>query len=123
MVDAIVNLLAAALILVGSFFALVGALGIVRLPDLYSRSHAASKAGTLGSGLMLLAVAVVSEDGGVAARALAGIVFFILTAPVSAHLLMRAAYLAGYPLWEGSVVDDYAANTKGKARSDADIDR
>jgi multicomponent Na+:H+ antiporter subunit G len=97
--------LAALLILSGSFFALIGALGIVRLPDVYCRSHAASKAGTIGSGLAMLAVAVSAPEIYVATRAIAGLFFFLLTAPVAAHLLMRAAYKAKYPMWRGAFVD------------------
>jgi multicomponent Na+:H+ antiporter subunit G len=97
--------LAASLIVLGSLFALVGAIGIVRLPDVYSRSHAASKAGTIGSGLAMLAIAVSAPEIYVATRAIAGLLFFLLTAPVAAHLLMRAAYKAGYPMWSGAVVD------------------
>jgi multicomponent Na+:H+ antiporter subunit G len=97
--------LAAGLIVLGSLFALVGAIGIVRLPDVYSRSHAASKAGTIGSGLAMLAIAVSAPEIYVATRAIAGLLFFLLTAPVAAHLLMRAAYKAGYPMWSGAVVD------------------
>jgi multicomponent Na+:H+ antiporter subunit G len=97
--------LAAALIVLGSLFALVGAIGLVRLPDVYARSHAASKAGTIGSGLAMLAIAVAAPEIYVATRAIAGLLFFLLTAPVAAHLLMRAAYIAGYPMWGGAVVD------------------
>lgn len=84
------------LLVVGSGFALVAALGLLRLPDVYMRMHAASKAGTLGSGLMLMALALFSVELAVATRALAGVVFFLLTAPVSAHLLAKAAYAVGY---------------------------
>ena len=93
------------MILVGSFFALVGAIGLVRLPDVYTRSHASSKAGTIGSGFALLAVAIAAPETYVATRAIAGLMFILLTAPVSAHLLMRAAYKAGYALFDGAVVD------------------
>jgi multicomponent Na+:H+ antiporter subunit G len=85
------------LLLIGSaIFSLAAAIGILRLPDLYMRTHAASKAGTLGAGLALMAIALYSLDGSVALRAAAGFIFLLLTAPVSAHLLARAAYVAGY---------------------------
>ncbi len=108
MVDMIQNYLAGILILIGAGFSFVAALGILRLPDVYSRMHAASKAGTVGSGSMLLALAFVAPDSGTIMRALVGIIFFLLTAPISAHLLAKAAYLARYPLWEGSVADEMA---------------
>lgn len=85
----------ALLLLAGSIFAVVSAVGVVRLPDLYTRMHAASKAGVVGAGLILLAVALISADYAVVLRAILGIVFLVLTTPVSAHLLARAAYLSG----------------------------
>lgn len=91
-VDVLVGLLA----VIGGFFTFVAAVGVLRLDDLYMRMHAASKAGTLGSGVLLIALAVYSHETDVVLRALAGVVFFILTAPISAHLLARAAYLVGY---------------------------
>ncbi|TXI06972.1 MAG: monovalent cation/H(+) antiporter subunit G [Rhizobium sp.] len=94
------------LLLAGALFSLIAAIGIVRLPDLYSRMHAASKAGTVGSGLLLLAVGIFSHDLPILARALAGFVFFVLTAPISAHLLARAAHKAGYRLTPPSVRDE-----------------
>nr|WP_306265736.1 monovalent cation/H(+) antiporter subunit G [Pararhizobium sp. IMCC3301] len=83
-------------ILIGSGFAVIAAIGLVRLPDLYTRTHAASKAGTLGSGMMLLALAVFSQELDVVTRAIAAIIFFLLTTPISSHLLARSAYIVGY---------------------------
>ena len=96
MTVAILQYVAGILMLAGALFSFLAAVGILRLPDLYTRMHAASKAGTMGAGLLLAAVAFVSLDGAVILRAIAGFVFLLLTAPVSAHLLARAAYLAGY---------------------------
>jgi multicomponent Na+:H+ antiporter subunit G len=91
----VLQYLSAVLVVVGSLFAFLAALGLIRLPDLYTRMHAASKAGIVGAGFMLLGLAFVSLDAGVALRAILGIAFLLLTTPVSAHLLARAAYLAG----------------------------
>lgn len=106
MMATVLSILTAMLIVLGALFALVAAIGINRLPDLYTRMHAASKAGTVGSGLLLLAVGIYSGDIAVFSRALAGFFFFILTAPLSAHLLARAAHQLGYTLSTVSVVDD-----------------
>jgi multicomponent Na+:H+ antiporter subunit G len=100
------DIVAGVLILIGAGFALVAAIGILRLPDVYTRMHAASKAGTLGSGLMLLALAVLAGDFAVASRAIAGFVFFLLTAPVAAHLLAKAAYSAGHRQSPLAVADE-----------------
>ncbi|TPW26682.1 monovalent cation/H(+) antiporter subunit G [Pararhizobium mangrovi] len=106
MIEFVLSIVASILILVGAIFAFSAAVGLVRLPDLYTRMHAASKAGSVGSGLMLVAVAVYSQDLGIATRALAGVVFFLLTAPISAHLLAKAAHSVGYRLDKVSVYDD-----------------
>lgn len=100
------------LILTGACFTLVAAIGLLRLPDLYCRMHAASKAGTLGSGVMLIALAFYSDDISVASRAVAGVVFFLLTAPISAHLLAKAAYSVGYRLWGDSVLDEMGEHAR-----------
>ncbi|ODN68866.1 monovalent cation/H(+) antiporter subunit G [Methylobrevis pamukkalensis] len=93
----LLDILTGLLLLAGGVFAVAGALGLLRFPDVYTRMHAASKAGTLGSGFALVAVAVYAADLGVAIRAIAAVMFLMLTAPISAHLLARAALLAGYP--------------------------
>ena len=93
-------------IVIGAGFCLVAALGILRFPDLYTRMHSASKAGTLGAGVMLLAIAISSGAPDVVTRAIAGFLFLLLTAPIAAHLLARAAYVAGYPPWEGTQIDE-----------------
>ncbi|MDV4160231.1 monovalent cation/H(+) antiporter subunit G [Rhizobium leguminosarum] len=106
MIDYIVASITALLLLVGALFALAAAIGLVRLPDLYTRMHSASKAGTVGSGLLLLAAGLYSQDPAILARAVAGFIFFLLTAPVSAHLLAKAAHRSGYDLDGLSVRDD-----------------
>lgn len=106
MMDMILALLVAAMLLVGGVFTFLAALGVVRLPDVYTRMHAASKAGTVGSGLMLFAAGIHSLDAAIFARALAGFVFFILTAPIAAHLVAKAAHQAGYRLTRFTVLDE-----------------
>jgi len=101
-----IDIIAGILVLVGAAFALIAAIGVARMPDLYVRMHAATKAGTLGAGLILLALALHAEEVGVILRAVAGIFFLLLTAPIAAHLLGRAAYCTGVTLWKHSVRDD-----------------
>jgi multicomponent Na+:H+ antiporter subunit G len=98
MMDSLFEIVIAILLLGGSLLTLVAALGLFRLPDLFTRMHAASKAGTAGSGLLLLGVALQSEDAGVWIKCILTIVFFVLTAPVAAHLLAKAAVRAGVKL-------------------------
>ena len=95
MIIDLVTYLGGAVLLIGAVFTLLAAIGILRLPDLLTRMHAASKAGVVGGGLVLVAVALVSFDGSVAMRAFLGVVFLVLTTPVAAHLLARANIQAG----------------------------
>ncbi|QFT31572.1 monovalent cation/H(+) antiporter subunit G [Roseibium porphyridii] len=105
---AVVEIVTGLMLIVGASFALVASIGLLRLKDVYMRTHAASKAGTLGSGVMLLALAVDAGDLAVVTRAIAGVVFFLLTAPISAHLLAKAAYAAGYRPCADTKVDALA---------------
>lgn len=98
--------LEAGLLLVGTVFMLVAALGVLRLPDLLTRLHATTKAATLGTSLIMLAVALHFGEGAVVARALGVVLFLMLTAPVAAHVIGRAGYFVGTRLWEGTVKDE-----------------
>ncbi|MDP8905822.1 MAG: monovalent cation/H(+) antiporter subunit G [Chloroflexota bacterium] len=102
------DLLAAALMLLGTSLMLLAAVGVVRMPDLYTRMQTSTKAASLGSGTTLLAVALHFAELSVVVRALLAIAFIFLTAPISAHMIVRAAYFTGVPLWGRSVVDELA---------------
>lgn len=100
--------IASGLLLLGSFFVLVAAIGLVRMPDLLMRMHAATKAGTLGAGLMLLAVAVAFGETGITLRAIAAIAFLFLTAPVAAHVVGRAVLRTGQlTLWPKTRINEH----------------
>lgn len=98
--------ISAVFMLVGALLMLIGALGVLRLPDLYMRVSASTKASTLGVGFTLLSLAIHFSDLGITSRALATIGFVIVTAPVAAHLISRAAYFVGVPLWKETVMDE-----------------
>jgi multicomponent Na+:H+ antiporter subunit G len=100
------EVLSAILMIVGAVFMLLAGLGLIRMPDLFLRMSATTKAATLGATSMLLAIAVYFHDLGITSRAVATIVFLLLTAPVAAHMIGRAAYFGNVPLWENTVVDD-----------------
>jgi multicomponent Na+:H+ antiporter subunit G len=95
-----------ALLLIGAFFIFVAALGVLRLPDLFMRLHANTKSATLGVGCIMLGTAIYFGEISVTTRSLAVIAFLFITAPVGAHLLARAAYFSGIPLWEETISDD-----------------
>ena len=85
------EILAGILVLLGGGFAVIAALGMVRLPDVLTRMHASTKAGTLASSLILVAVAVHFGDLGTTAKCVAAILFLLLTAPLAAHMIGRAS--------------------------------
>ncbi len=108
-IDAGLTVLVGLLVLAGSLFYLLACLGLLRLPDTFTRLHAASMASTFGIGFLLLAVAFHAGDLSSVTRVAAAIVFLLLTAPVSAHLLGRAAYVSGVRPVKTTQRDDYAA--------------
>ena len=121
------DILTSALLILGATFMFLSAVGILRMPDLYTRMSATSKAASLGSGLMLVAVAVHFNSVMMTTRALAAILFIFLTVPVAAHVIGRAAYQFGVPLWHETRRDDlkgrYTADTfrlVGDLQSDLD---
>lgn len=103
-----IDIIAGILLLIGAAFSLIAGIGLIRLPDVYLRMHAATKAGTLGAGLVLVALAMHGQQLEVTARAVTGVLFLLFTAPVAAHLLGRAGYLSGSSLWSKTRFDDLA---------------
>ncbi len=89
----------------GAIFILLAAIGLVRMPDLYLRISVTTKAATLGIGLLLVCVAIYYAEMAITSRVLAIILFMMLTAPVGAHLIGRASYFIGIPLWKKSIFD------------------
>ena len=102
----IVEVISLLLFLIGSFLMFLAGLGLLRLPDVFLRMSAATKASTLGAGFILLGAALYFEDLGTISRAVATVFFLLLTGPVAAHRIARAAYIDGVHLWEGTVRDD-----------------
>jgi multicomponent Na+:H+ antiporter subunit G len=90
----------------GALFVLLAAVGIVRMPDLYLRISVTTKAATLGIGLILICAGLYFGALSIYTRVIAIIFFLFLTAPVGAHLIGRASYFVGTPLWKKSVMDD-----------------
>ncbi len=96
----------------GALFLFLGALGIARMPDLYNRMQAGTKATTLGNILTLGGLGIVRPDW--LPKILLIALFVLLTNPISSHALARAAHRAGVPLTGGSVRDDLAAREGGR---------
>jgi multicomponent Na+:H+ antiporter subunit G len=93
--DALVVVLAA----LATFFGGVAVVGVLRLPDLYTRAHAASKSDTLGAVLALGAVALTFGTGVTTAKAVFLLLFMFITNPTAAHAITRAAYDQGIEPW------------------------
>lgn len=87
--------------------AVISAIGIIRLPDVYTRSHAATKSSTLAVLLSLSGTFIYfwATENFISVRLLLGITFVFLTAPVSGHLLTRAAYRSNVKLANASTED------------------
>jgi multicomponent Na+:H+ antiporter subunit G len=143
----ILNVLIALTLAGGLFFMFVGALGVVRLPDVYTRSHAASKCVTLGIMGMLLALVIYTgaaaveptgkaqaeasremeiESGGggserttaaVTTKAMLVVVFVFVAAPIGSHTLARAAHRAGVKPWKGTLSDELAEDDHARAKA------
>lgn len=93
-------------ILTGTIFTLIAAIGILRMPDLLMRMHAATKAGTLGSGLTLIGVIIHFQKWNVTVEGILTILFILITAPIASHLLARAGYIRGIKLAKMTITDE-----------------
>mgnify|MGYP000165083817 CR=1 FL=1 len=100
------ELLVMLFILVGAFLMFLAGIGILRMPDLFLRMSSTAKAGTLGAGLIVLGAALYFNEFSLYTRAVAIIIFILITSPVAAHMIGRAAYFDGVPLWRGTIRDD-----------------
>lgn len=121
-----ISVAVAVLVAVGTTFMLLSAIGLIRMPDVYTRLQVATKAASLGAGALVLAIPLLLPEPETAVRALLVMTFIFLTAPISAHMLGRAAYIMGVELWRHSVRDDLAGrydHVGHELRSHDDQDR
>ena len=104
--NGVMSCLSALFLVGGATLCLLAAAGVLRLPDFFMRMHAATKAGVVGCGLVLIGAGF--ADGSAATWLKVGIavLFLLLTTPIAGHLLGRAAYVGGAPLWQGTTIDD-----------------
>lgn len=116
LLGATVSWLGDALVILGVFIMSIGVYGMIRMPDTYTRLHAASKAVFLGV-ISLLAASVVTGDPAIIFRAILIGVFLILTTPVSAHVIARAAYERGEKMETPGAVDESGHGLDREARS------
>lgn len=113
------DVIAGSLIILGGAFAIIGGLGLLRMPDVLIRMHASTKIGTLSTGLILVGCAIVYASPDVIIRAIAIMLFILLTAPIGAHMMGRSVLSTGVPLWKGENIPD---DTQSGALLDAHDD-
>jgi len=97
-----------AALFLGVGLCLLAGVGILRMPDVYTRMQASTKAGTLGIALIMASVGLHFRDAVTGLQASLVIAFLFLTAPVASHLISRAAYAIGGSLWDQTVIDEMA---------------
>lgn len=90
-----IEVLTAISLLIGLFFVITAAVGVLKFKDVYTRLHAASKAGTFGFGFIIIGVAISTGTDTDIAKAFMAVVFQFLTTPVSAHMIARTAVQKG----------------------------
>lgn len=96
----ILNTIALIIIICGLFFMVVGAIGLLRLPDFYTRAHASGKCDTLGEGLMLLGFILYEGATLVSLKLLLLIIFIFISSPTAVHALVNVAYARGVRPWQ-----------------------
>lgn len=114
----VLDVLAAAFLLAGSLLAFAAGLGLLRFPDLFARSHAATKPQVLGLLLMLLGLGLRLRSGAVLSMLVLVALFQMLTAPVAAHLVTRAGYRTGKVDPGSLVVDELTDDLRAAAEDE-----
>lgn len=100
------DIISSFIILMGVLLIIIASIGIVRLPDFYLRMSAITKAATLGLALVLIGLSVHFNDLELTIKSVIIISLVLLTSPVGAHAIARAAYKQGVQFWEGAVIDE-----------------
>ncbi|GAA0136757.1 hypothetical protein YSY43_35980 [Paenibacillus sp. YSY-4.3] len=117
-VNAVGEFVGVALILIGSIISVISAIGIIRFPDVYTRAHAATKSSTLAVLLTLIGtfLYIWFSDAYISVRVILGILFVFITAPVSGHLIIRAAYRSNVKLADSTVEDELKPVLQGSSQ-------
>lgn len=110
------EILVSVFLLMGGILSIIAAVGVIRLPDLFTRMHAATKVGTVGVSSITIGLMIHFGNITVTSRGLLVISFFLLTAPVAAHMIGRAAYQSGVSLWILTRIDEWKSHGKIKKK-------
>ena len=101
------EILVSLFLLMGGILSLIAVAGVLRMPDIFTRMHAATKVGTVGVSSITIGLMIHFGSITVISRGILVIAFFLLTAPVAAHMIARAAYRSGVSLWILTRIDEW----------------
>ncbi|WP_147112470.1 monovalent cation/H(+) antiporter subunit G [Tateyamaria sp. syn59] len=110
-----IDLSAAFLVFLGAAMTVAAGIGVLRLPDVFTRMHAATKVGTLGSGLIMAGAALHFADPAIILRCVLIVFFLLLTAPIGAHMIGRASLRLGITPWSPKQSADSSQDTTRNA--------
>ncbi|ASQ45753.1 monovalent cation/H(+) antiporter subunit G [Legionella clemsonensis] len=105
---------------IGSFFIFIAAVGILKMPDIFIRMHAATKAGTLGCGLILIGATIYFLQIQVAIESFLTLIFIYITAPIASHLIARSAYAQNVKLSPSTTIDELSHYYQLASKNDND---
>lgn len=109
--DGVLDVLGGFLVAIGVVLMVLAAVGVLRLPDVFIRASASTKAAGLGVALILAGVALLAPSANAAVKLFAAILLQFATAPIAGHVIGRAAYRSGAPLWRGTDHDELGRAT------------
>ncbi len=114
----IIKLIGEVMLLLGSMSLLIAAVGLLRMPDVYTRVQTGTKASTLGAIMSFIGVLLMSvenwDQSNWIGRIIVLIIFILLTNPVSSHVMMRAAYAIKIPLSKLTTIDKLKEDINNK---------
>lgn len=99
----------------GAGLMVLSGVGVLRLPDVFARAHAGTKSASLGLACILVGTAMLEPTVGAILKAGLAIIFQFATAPIAAHVIGRAAYRGGVPMWEGTLLDELGMRIRSPA--------
>ena len=107
MIYMVFDLLLILLLSIGTLFFVVGTIGFIRFPDVYTRLHAGTNCDTLGLGMIFAGIMIYEGATFASVKIMFIVIFVFLTNPTATHAIARTAHIHGIQLWEKTVVDMY----------------